>query len=202
MQVRTKLVKRMIAATTVVLGASGVVGALTIVDAGGHPAMAPPMHTEAPAAPRVSHGDGVIPRVSQNDRLRTARTRGVDTNKREHVSAGNVGSATVGGVDVTSSANFTSCEQKVYVQAMSHEPVLGNYTVFFRAYVYDYTTGQWNRSNWYRADGITEIWLHATRPYRNAYVEYARQVYGGWQYNHEYVPMSESLDSGYSAWGC
>ena len=200
MHASAKVVKRMIAATVVVLGASGVVGALTIVDAGGHPAMAPHVRTEVPASPRVNHSSAGL--GSKSDRVKTRDTGTVAKSKREHIDTRNVGSATVGGVDVTSSAIYTSCEQRVYVQAMSHEPVNGNYTVWFRAQVYDYATGQWNRSNWYRADGITEIWVHAARPYRNAYVEYARQVYGSWQFNHEYVAMSEALDSGYAVWGC
>jgi hypothetical protein len=200
MHASTKTVKRIIAATVVALGASGVVGALTIVDAGGHPAMAPSVRTEVPAAPAANHSSS--PLGSQVDRVKTRDTGRVAATKRQKVDTRDVGSSTVGGVDVSSSATFTSCEQRVYVQAMSHEPVFGNYTVWFRAQVYDYATGQWNRSNWYRADGITEIWVHAARPYRNAYVEYARQVYGNWQFNHEYVAMSEALDSGYAVWGC
>jgi hypothetical protein len=200
MRISSKSVKGIVAATTVVLGASGVVGALTIVDAGSHPAMARQVRTEVPAAPQVNHS--TAPLGSKGDRVKTKDTGTAARTRREHVDTRNVGSSTVGGVDVTSSATFTSCEQKVYVQAMSHEPVNGNYTVWFRAYVYDYATAQWNRSGWYNADGITEIWVHAANPYRSAYVEYARQVYGSWQFNHEYVAMSEALDSGYAVWGC
>ena len=51
-------------------------------------------------------------------------------------------SVTVAGVSASSSAYFTSCENRVYVQATSHEPVWGRYTVYFRAHVYDYATGR------------------------------------------------------------
>jgi hypothetical protein len=111
-------------------------------------------------------------------------------------------SVTVGGVSASSSAYLNSCERRVYVQATSHEPVWGRYTVYFRAHVYDYATGRWNVSGWRLANGITNIWLRAYRPYAYAYVDDARVSGGYWRYSHEYVAMSQTLDSGYSVWGC
>src|SRR5512133_2615096 len=102
MHASTKTVKRIVAATVVVLGASGVAGALTMVDAGDHPAMARRVGPEVPVAPRVEHSN--VPAASKGDRAKTRNTGEVATTRREHIDTRNVGSSTVGGVDVSASA--------------------------------------------------------------------------------------------------
>ena len=62
---------------------------------------------------------------------------------------------------------FTSCENRVYVNADSMELLApDNYSVYFRAYVYDFATARWVGSGWYLADGITSIYLPPAVPPR------------------------------------
>ena len=111
--------------------------------------------------------------------------------------------SSVGGVGVASSSYFTSCENRVYVNAGTMELLApGNFSVYFRAFVYDYATRQWIGSGWYLADGITSIYLTASRPASTVRVQYARNTTYGWRYSVEDIGMSVDLDSGYSVWGC
>jgi hypothetical protein len=105
-------------------------------------------------------------------------------------------SVRVGGVDAGATAVYEACTHQVFVRPWTLEPVTGRYTVYVRTAVYDFTRGQWVWSGWYLADGITSLWVSASNPYRSAYVQYARYV-GGWQYNAEYVAVTDALDNGF-----
>src|SRR5262245_24269333 len=102
--------------------------------------------------------------------------------------------ARVGGVDVVSVATLDGCEHRIYVEATPHQTVNGRFDVYFRTAVFD--RNQWIWSGFYLADGITNVYTNVSRnPGRTAYVQYARLVNGVWQYNGEYIPVEESVDS-------
>ncbi len=103
--------------------------------------------------------------------------------------------ANVGGVDVVSVAQFSSCEGRVYLEATPLETLDGAYDVYFRADVYDYGSGAWVSSDWYLADGITNITFTVSNPYRVAYVQYARAVGDGWQISNEQITVTDPLDN-------
>lgn len=108
-------------------------------------------------------------------------------------------STTVGDVQVFSVASYDCGAQVVDVQPISMEEVGSDYTVWAKASVYNYATNQWvTDPRWALVDGITGHFFGGMSTFYGwAYVTYAKQVGGAWNYQSEWAQIEMPLDMGF-----
>jgi hypothetical protein len=101
------------------------------------------------------------------------------------------------GVTVTAQASYSCSARTVDVLPTTNEALaIGNFTVYAKAYVYDYNYGGWIVSQWFLADGITTmVFSGITAPYRYAYITYAHVIGNQWVEPSDWVYTKDDLDN-------
>ncbi len=99
------------------------------------------------------------------------------------------------GVFATAAASYSCSARTVEVFPMTNELLApGNFSVWAKAYVFN--NGAWIVSDWFHADGITEmVFSGITAPYRYAYITYARYENGAWREPSDWVYTKDDLDN-------